>query len=40
MEFVTDKADFAHAINQMSDILEVWKYWSLKYGFRSIFQKF
>ena len=30
----------AFSLNQMSDIREVWKYWPLKYGFRSISQKF
>ena len=30
---------YAFSLNQMSDIGEVWKYWSLKDGFRSISQK-
>ena len=31
---------YAFSLNQMSDIREVWKYWPLKDGFRSILQKF
>ena len=31
---------YAFSLNQMSDIREVWKYWPLKDGFRSISQKF
>ena len=31
---------YAFSLNQMSDIRETWKYWSLKDGFRSISQKF
>ena len=30
---------YAFSLNQMSDIREVWKYWSLKDGFSSILQK-
>ena len=31
---------YAFSLNQMSDIREVWKYWPLKDGFRSISQNF
>ena len=31
---------YEFSLNQMSDIREVWKYWPLKDGFRSISQKF
>ena len=31
---------YAFLLNQSSDIREVWKYWPLKDGFRSISQKF
>ena len=31
---------YAFSLNRMSDIREVWKYWPLKDGFRSISQKF
>ena len=30
---------YAFSLNQMSDIHEVWKYWPLKDGFRSVSQK-
>ena len=31
---------YTFSLNQMFDILKVWKYWPLKDGFRSITQKF